>query len=296
MKFFSDISSLYSGQKPVISFEFFPPKSHEGLEKVKSAITQSMQFQPDFVTVTYRAASSSRALTHQLVTYAQDKLDVPAVAHLTTYGLDADGLYKQLSNWRDSGIRNILALRGDPPIEDEHAKVQSFENALDLTKFIKLNFPEFTIVTAAYPEGHKDARTQSGEIDYLKQKVDAGASCLVTQLFFDVDAFLRFRDQAIKAGISVPLVPGILPVSSVEQLKKFQEMCNVLVPVKLAGELASVSGTDEEDLKEKMRHLGVQYAVDMIKLLLSEGVNGIHLYTLNSMVGMKDLVAAVREF
>jgi len=207
---------------PTLSFEFYPPKNPDGWGTLYSALGSISKKQPDYVTVTYGAGGSTRQKTIDLVSRIQDELDIEAMAHLTCVGHSRDELFEILTALQKAGVRYIMALRGDPPGFMQGNRVftphpEGFAHASDLIAFIKANF-HFSVGCSFYPEKHPEAESLAHDIGFLKLKQDVGADFAVSQIFFDNDAFARFQDQAQHAGVSIPLVAGILPVTSVEQL------------------------------------------------------------------------------
>ena len=266
--------------RPVISLEFFPPKTPQGdttlLEKTLPAFRQ---VEPDFCSVTYGAGGSTREKTLDIVQAIQDKLELTAMAHLTCVGNTREQIGQILDEaWR-RGIRNILALRGDPPkgMEEWQATEGGFTYSSELVAYIRGRHP-FSIGVAGFPEGHiacQDGR--EADWDHLANKVRAGADFVITQLFFDNADFFRFRDYLTsKHRIEVPLVPGIIPIMSATQIKRFTAMCGARLPEPLLKKLDELGEDDEA-----VRAFGVEYAARQSEELLKAGAPGLHMYTLN---------------
>ncbi len=260
-----------------MSVEFFPPKTEEGLSTTQTMIREFTDLPVDYMTVTYGAGGSTRSFTRQLVRFIHAELGIRAVAHLTCVDhsvADIDGV---LSDLRSEGIKHVLALRGDPPAGAGtfSAHPDGFSCARDLIKHIREN-TDLAILAAGYPEGHKDAVSVDADIDYLKQKVDAGAEAILTQLFFDSEMYFRFRDRAAKAGISAPIVPGVMPIRDVSQLERFTNLCGATIPNELRASLEEIRND-----KEAVISFGTEFCASQCKMLISEGVPGIHFYTLN---------------
>lgn len=264
--------------KPVISFEFFPPKTEEGdrnlLEKTIPALLQT---KPDFCSVTYGAGGSTRDKTLMIVDRIQKQHGLTAVAHLTCVCATREEISSLLEQIRSLGVRNVLALRGDPPGGGEFKMTPGgFEYSNQLVEFIR-GFDHFSIGVAGFPEGHI-ACQQGKHVDwgYLKNKIEAGADYVLTQLFFDNADYYEFRDHLRQKGIKVPLVPGIVPILNGAQIKKFTAMCGARVPAALAAKLDGL-GDDEAAVAE----FGIEYATKQCQDLLNNGAPGIHFYTLN---------------
>jgi len=279
MQFIRDIHDAKRGKAPVISFEFFPPKTDEGdrnlLEKTIPAL---MKLKPDFCSVTYGAGGSTRDKTLTIVERIQNEHGLTAMSHLTCVNSTKEQLGEVLMEARKRGIKNILALRGDPPngLAEFQKTPGGFEFSSELVAFIK-ELDGFCIGTAGFPEGH--IACKEGKVvdwDRLKKKVDAGADFIITQLFFDNRDFFEFRDYVTKLGIKIPLVPGMLPILSGSPLKKFTTLCGAKIPAPM---LAKLEELGEDDAAATA--YGIDYATQQCEELLAEGVEGLHFYTLN---------------
>ncbi|HMJ91475.1 MAG TPA: methylenetetrahydrofolate reductase [NAD(P)H] [Candidatus Acidoferrum sp.] len=288
MQFIRDIHDAKRGKAPVISFEFFPPKTDEGdrnlLEKTIPAL---MKLKPDFCSVTYGAGGSTRDKTLSIVESIQRQHGLTAMSHLTCVNSTKEQLREVLIDAKRRGIKNILALRGDPPMGtgDFQKTPGGFEFSSELVAFIK-ELGGFCIGTAGFPEGH--IACKEGKIvdwDRLKQKVDAGADFIVTQLFFDNADFFEFRDYVRKIGINVPIVPGMLPILSGSQLKKFTTLCGATIPQPMLAKLEQLGDNDEAATQ-----YGIDYATKQCDELLRNGVEGLHFYTLNKVRSTVDVV------
>jgi methylenetetrahydrofolate reductase (NADPH) len=279
MQFIRDIHDAKRGKAPVISFEFFPPKTDEGdrnlLEKTIPAL---MKLKPDFCSVTYGAGGSTRDKTLSIVESIQRQHGLTAMSHLTCVNSTKEQLREVLVDAKRRGIRNILALRGDPPMGtgDFQKTPGGFEFSSELVAFIK-EMGGFCIGTAGFPEGHIACK-EGKVVDWqrLKRKVDAGADFVITQLFFDNRDFFEFRDHVTKLGVKVPLVPGMLPILSASQIKKFTTLCGASIPSPLMAKLEDL-GTDDAAATA----YGIDYATKQCDELLRAGVEGLHFYTLN---------------
>lgn len=242
---------------------------------------------PSFMTVTYGAGGGTRESTRELTHFVATSLQIPAVAHLTCVSHSRDDIERILNELEEAGVHHVLALRGDPPKGEKRfvPHPQGFQCARDLTEFIARR-GGFSIAVAGYPEGHPEASYFGDEMRYLKEKIDSGAEVVLTQLFFEPELFFRFRDRAHKQGIAVPLIPGIMPVSNAQQLRRFTSLCGASLPEKLTSSLDSLG-----DSAEKVRDFGVQYAFQMVTELLRDGSPGIHFYTLNKSFQVAEILS-----
>ncbi|MDG6237152.1 methylenetetrahydrofolate reductase [Glaesserella parasuis] len=254
-----------------VSFEFFPPKNEKMETLLWDSIHRLKVLKPKFVSVTYGANSGERNRTHSIVKTIQQETGIVAAPHLTGIDATPDELRAIAKDYWDSGIRHIVALRGDEPTG--YAKKPFY--ASDLVKLLK-EVADFEISVAAYPEVHPEAKSAQSDLLYLKQKVDAGASRAITQFFFDIDSYLRFRDRCATVGIDVEIVPGILPVSNFKQLEKMAKITNVKIPSWMA---KMYQGLDDDQTTRNL--VGASIAMDMVKILSKEGVKDFHFYTLN---------------
>ena len=271
------IDEILGLELPTISFEFFPPKTDAGFTSLFETIHELKAIAPSYVSVTYGAGGSTREKTVQLVERIQRELSIRSMAHLTCVGHTASELGSILDDLWNAGIRNVLALRGDPPAGQSNfiATEGGFGNADGLVKFIAHRH-RFCIGVAGYPEGHPQCLNLTRDLEHLKRKVDNGGAFVVTQLFFDNDEFFRFRDRAVAMGIRVPIVAGIMPILNVAQIKRFVSMCGAKIPQSLLTRLEGLESSPEE-----VHAAGVDHAVMQCRDLIGNGVSGIHFYTLN---------------
>lgn len=283
------IDRLFSTGLPTISFEFFPPKNEAGWAQLYQAIGELHSLKPSYVSVTYGAGGSTRGKTLDLTARIQNELKIRSMAHLTCVGHTADDIGKIVDDLWNAGIRNILALRGDPQAGQTSfvATEGGFANADALVAYIKGRH-DFCIGVAGYPEGHPQCLNKTRDLEHLKAKVDNGAHFVVTQLFFDNADFYRFRDQARAMGIKVPIIAGIMPILNVGQMKRFISMCGSKIPHPLLQQLEAL----EKD-PEAVHNAGVEYAINQCKDLLSNGTEGIHFYTLNRSKATVQIVKAL---
>ena len=280
MQYIRDIHTAAAGKRPVISFEFFPPKTEEGdralLERTIPAL---MRLRPDYCSVTYGAGGSTREKTLGIVDQIQRKHGLTAMAHLTCVNSTKEQLREVIAEARGLGIKNILALRGDPPggTGEFRTTPGGFEFSYELVRFLR-ELGGFSIGTAGFPEGHIACK-EGKYVDWqrLKAKIDQGADFVLTQLFFDNADFLEFRDHLEKKlGVSVPICPGVLPILSAAQIKRFTTMCGAKMPAPLVDKLNTMAEDDESATQ-----YGIEYATRQCEELLRAGVPGIHFYTLN---------------
>ena len=254
-----------------VSFEFFPPRTSEMEQTLWNSIDRLSSLKPKFVSVTYGANSGERDRTHSIIKGIKDRTGLEAAPHLTCIDATPDELRTIARDYWNNGIRHIVALRGDLP--PGSGKPEMY--ASDLVTLLK-EVADFDISVAAYPEVHPEAKSAQADLLNLKRKVDAGANRAITQFFFDVESYLRFRDRCVSAGIDVEIIPGILPVSNFKQAKKFADMTNVRIPAWMA---QMFDGLDDDAETRKL--VGANIAMDMVKIISREGVKDFHFYTLN---------------
>ncbi|MCF7268517.1 methylenetetrahydrofolate reductase [Escherichia coli] len=254
-----------------VSFEFFPPRTSEMEQTLWNSIDRLSSLKPKFVSVTYGANSGERDRTHSIIKGIKDRTGLEAAPHLTCIDARPAELRIIARDYWNNGIRHIVALRGDLP--PGSGKPEMY--ASDLVTLLK-EVADFDISVAAYPEVHPEAKSAQADLLNLRRKVDAGANRAITQFFFDVESYLRFRDRCVSAGIDVEIIPGILPVSNFKQAKKFADMTNVRIPAWMA---QMFDGLDDDAETRKL--VGANIAMDMVKILSREGVKDFHFYTLN---------------
>lgn len=261
------------------SFEFFPPKTEKGWEKLFVTIAELKALAPAYVSVTYGAGGSTRENTHRLVSRLRKEAGLEVVAHLTCEGSTRDEIAGILDSYDAEGVENILALKGDVPLDrrGDAFGVPDFVQARDLVEFIRNRKPGFGVGVAGFPEGHPGCPNRMQEMEYLKAKVDAGADYIVTQLFFDNHDFYDFRERCEIAGIRIPVIAGIMPVASRSGMERMAGMAlGARFPARL---LKAVSRAEDDEAVETV---GIHWATEQISDLLDQGVDGIHLYTLNA--------------
>lgn len=283
------VADMLRGEKTRFSFEFFPPKSEKGWNKLFHSISELLPLKPAYVSVTYGAGGTTRENTHELVTRIQRDTGLTVVAHLTCVGAGKEEIRRILTRYREEGVRNILALRGDPPSNPEvreqlreklgsdAAGSPDFPYAADLVSFIRREFPEMGIGVAGFVEGHPATPNRLEELRHLKAKIDAGADYIVTQLFFDNRDFYDFVERARLQGIEVPIIAGIMPVTTPKGMEKMSELA---AGARFPAPLLRSLGRAETD--EQFERVGVHWATEQVADLLNHDVPGIHLYTLNN--------------
>jgi methylenetetrahydrofolate reductase (NADPH) len=269
---------LRQRDRPLLSYEFFPPKSEGAAEKLRQTIQRLSPTSPDFVTVTYGAGGSTQEKTFEIAGDLRAQNFKPVMPHLTCVGKTREELKDVAEMIYDNGFRNIMTLRGDPPKGQEHFVPADggLSCARDLVHLLKECHQEFCLGVAGYPEGHLESKGPRAELEYLKSKVDAGASFITTQLFLENDSFYRFRDQCDAAGIRIPILPGLMPAMSTGQIQRIAAMCGASLPPDLLNRLAKAG-----DNKEAGTEVGILWCTEQILDLLRNEVPGIHLYILN---------------
>ncbi len=261
---------------PSLSFEFFPPKTEAGEVRFWEAYRALAALGPDFVSITYGAGGSTRERTERIVVEIAREGAITPVAHLTCIGASEESLAALLGRYAEAGVVNILALRGDLPADDPAALAGPFRHATDLIRFIRAR-DGFAIACATYPEGHPESpHGPEDDARYLKLKQDLGACVAITQYFFNNDDYFRFVELAASMGVTIPIVPGIMPIRDFDQIARFSAQCGASIPEWLAARFAPVRGD-----AEAMEQLGIEIAIRQCEALLAGGAPGLHFYTLN---------------
>ena len=287
----------FAGERgePVFSFEFFPPKTDAGVQALFETVRQLHPLQPAFVSVTWGAGGSTRGRTLEMVTRIKQETEIEAMAHITCVGASRKELEEQLAVICDAGITNVLALRGDPPRGQREftAHPDGLAHATDLVKLAREVAQRrgwnLCIGGACYPEGHPETRDLAQDLRHCKAKVDAGADFLITQLFFDNRKYFDFTGRARAAGIEVPILPGIMPITNVDQIERFTALCGAHIPAGLSAALRA-----RRDDADAALQLGVAYAALQAAELLRGGAPGVHFYTLNRSTATRAILAALR--
>lgn len=269
------ISEVLKQDKPMLSFEVFPPKKDTDFAQVEAAATQIAALNPSYMSVTYGAGGSTKGLTIRLAEEIQKKYDVATIAHLTCVCAGKDSIRQALSDMKAAGIENILALRGDIPRDYEGEVFTDFAHASELAELIKA-CGDFCVGGACYPEVHPDSADRNADIEGLKRKVEAGCEYLTTQMFFDNNIFFNFMYRIREAGITVPVIPGIMPITKRAQVKNAVKLSGCNVPERFKNIVDRFGDTESA-----MSQAGVAYATDQIIDLIANGVNHIHIYSMN---------------
>lgn len=272
------IREILHRQQPCFSFEFFPPRTREAAEQLYSTMSDLVPLRPSYVSVTYGAGGSTRELTHGLIIRIHEHAGLTVVSHMTCVGSTREEIGEILREYEAHGIENIMALRGDPPKGETFFKPTAggFAYAVDLVAFIKKNFPNLGLGVAGFPEGHPETPNRLKEMEYLKAKVDAGADYICSQLFFDNRDFYDFCERCEIAGIRVPIIAGIMPVTSLKGMQRMAELAlGARFPAKLTKSL--VRAKDDEYVER----VGIHWATEQVRDLIDNGVKGVHFYTLN---------------
>jgi methylenetetrahydrofolate reductase (NADPH) len=286
------IEEIIARQHPCFSFEFFPPKTPEAEQQLFETVAALSELDPSFVSVTYGAGGSTRALTVDVVKRIKNELGVEAMAHLTCVGHTREELHAVLNEMHDAGIENVLALRGDPPRgESEFRPVTGgLAHGSELAALISESY-DFCIGGACYPETHPEAPDADTDLSNLHYKLAAGASFLITQLFFDNEDYFRFVERARTSGVAVPIIPGIMPITGFEQIKRFTSICGATIPAALHDQLEVLHEAGDN---EGVVDLGVAYATLQCADLLARGAPGVHFYTLNKSPATRAILSALK--
>jgi len=269
------IADILKDRRTSFSFEFFPPKDEAASGLLYRTISELVQLKPAFVSVTYGAGGSTVGLTHDLVTRLQRETGLTVVSHLTCVGATVDGIRDILDSYYNSGIRNIMALRGDTP-QSGAAQASDFRYAADLVAYIKKHYPDMGIGVAGFCEGHPETPNRLKEIDFLKAKVDAGADYICTQLFFDNRDFYDFRERCEHAGINIPIIAGIMPVTN---RKGMERMAGLALGARFPARMLRFLDRAEDE--KHFEDMGVHWATEQVWDLIDNGADGVHFFTLN---------------
>jgi methylenetetrahydrofolate reductase (NADPH) len=284
------INEVITAEEPVFSFEFFPPKTEQGERNLYAALGDLQALDPAFVSVTYGAGGSGREKTIEIVKRIKEDFGLEAMAHFTCVGATEVELRETLDEMRGAGIENVLALRGDPP-EGQEAWTKTeggLEYSRELVELIGADY-EFAIGAACFPETHVHAESAESDLRYLAEKVGAGVDFLITQMFFDNDFYFDFVRRARRAGVEVPIIPGVMPITKVGQVERMAKMCGSEIPEGLRKELHG-----REDDAEAVLDFGVAYATLQCSELLAAGAPGIHFYTLNRSPATRAILSALK--
>lgn len=284
-----NLSHAYGGDRFGLSFELFPPKTEAGAVALKKHMGVLDQFGPSFVTCTYGAGGSTRDKTLEILSMVKKNFQRPVASHLTCVGSTVDELREYLRSAQEAGIENIVALRGDPPKGESSFKPVDggLCYANELVELIKHEFPDFGVAVAGYPEKHQEATDMETDLLNLKRKTDAGGDVIITQLFYHNDDFFRFKDACEKLDISVPIVPGLLPVTNLGQIQRITSMCGAKLPQAFFDRLS------EREDDEWQFKTGVEFAIEQTQTLIDQGIPGIHFYVLNKSQATEQVLNAI---
>lgn len=282
------VSDLYVKGKTVLSFEVFPPKATSPIETVYNTLESLCDLDPAFISVTYGAAGGAKSHCCEIASRIKNTHGIEPIAHLTCISNTKEQINTILGEFSENGIENILALRGD--IVPGQPQCDDFKYASELTAFIKEQHPEFDVCGACYPEVHIESKSEIDDILNLKKKVDAGASHLISQLFFDNELYYSFLQKARIAGITVPISAGIMPVMNKKQIERMVSMCGASLPAKFSKMMQKYA-----DNPEALRDAGIAYAVNQIVDLIANGVDGIHIYTMNNPYVAKAIYESIKN-
>jgi len=276
-----------------ISFEFFPPKDEKGEKQLFETIRRLEKLNPTFVSVTYGAGGSTRDRTRRIVKKIHEETELTVMAHLTCIAHTKEELVDILRDYKDIGIENILALRGDVPRDkpDWRPPEGACRYAVELVELIRSFFGDyFSVGVAAYPEGHPESPNLEWEVKFFKKKVEAGADFAITQMFFVNEYYYKFVELCRKAGIDIPIIPGIMPITNFKQIRKFASLCGATIPSSLVERMEKV-----EDKPEEVKKIGIEFAVEQCLDLIEHGVPGLHFYTLNKSDATLKIYQAIKE-
>lgn len=272
------LADCYGNGRFGLSFELFPPKTKAGERAMYQHVEKLAKLSPSFITCTYGAGGSTQSKTLEIISEVKKRFSLPIASHLTCVGATRDDLRAYLQQAESQGVDHIVALRGDPPKGETEFKpvANGLSYANELVEMIKSEFPSFGIAVAGYPEKHQEAPSLEVDLQNLKRKVDAGADSVVTQLFYVNDDFFRFRDQCQTLGIEIPVVPGLLPVTNLAQIKRITSLCAAKLPKEFIDKLS-----EREDDADWQLKVGVEFATNQVQELIDQGVAGLHFYVLN---------------
>ena len=286
------IADAYGPNRFGLSFELFPPKTAEALASLEHHVAELVKFQPSFITCTYGAGGSTQDRTLEVIGAVRQRHNLPVATHLTCVGRTPDQLLTYLTRAQELGVDNVVALRGDPPKgETEFTPIKGgFRYGNELVAFIRRELPHLGIAVGGYPEKHLEAPSLDVDLENLKRKVDAGADVIITQLFYHNDDFFRFRDRCAQLGITVPIVPGMMPVTNFAQIQRIASLCGAKLPSDFQAALER-----HKDDPDGQFEVGVEFAAQQAAELMSAGIPGIHFYVLNKSEATKRVLTALRR-
>jgi methylenetetrahydrofolate reductase (NADPH) len=279
------------GKEPLFSFEFFPPKDQEGVERLFETIAELRPYAPAYVSVTYGAGGSTRRLTVELVQRIKRESGIEAMAHLTCVGATREEIAGVLDELATAAIENVIALRGDPPRgATSFVRTEGgFGYAAELIAFARARY-DFCLAAACYPEKHQEASDADSDLRHLREKVDAGVDFLITQLFFDNRDYFSFVERARAIGVTVPIIPGIMPITNLAQIKRITSLSGGRIPAELLGRLEAVAADPDA-----VRAIGVDHATEQCRGLVAGGAPGVHFYTLNRSLATRHILDRLRK-
>ena len=285
------IIDIIADRKPIFSFEFFPPKTEEGVTQLFETIKKVKSLNPGYISVTYGAGGGTRDKTIDIVKRAKREIGLESMAHLTCVGHSRDEIKDILDELTNSGIENVVALRGDPPKGETSftPNPHGFKHASELTAFIRASY-RLCIAVAGYPEGHIESPDKETDWNYLIQKMKAGADFIITQLFFDNRDFFTFERRMREKGVTGPIIPGIMPITNYSQIVRFTRMCGARIPEKVAKDLEPI----QNDVEAVQRY-GVKFGTLQCRELIEHGVPGIHFYTLNKSNSSQEILRGLQN-
>lgn len=284
------IKDIFEKKKPVISFEIFPPNKSHGIETIYETVDELAKFNPDFISVTYGAGGTTRGKTVDIASFIKEKYNIETLAHLTCIGAKKDEIDDIIKNYKNKNIENVLSLRGDVPkgAEKDIFEKGDFQYASQLTKYLKEK-GNFCVAGAYYPETHFETNDLM-DLFNLKKKVEAGTDFLISQIFFNNETLYEFKEKTDKLGITIPLSAGIIPVTNAKQIKRITELCHCSLPPKFKRILDRY-----ENKPESLHEAGIAYAIEQIIDLVSWGIDGIHLYTMNKVDTTSEIMKSINH-
>jgi len=285
------ITDILESHRPAFSLEFFPPKSDEETVQLFQTLNEVKRLAPAFVSVTYGAGGGTRDKTLKIVQQANSEIGLEVAAHLTCVGCSRIGIKEILDELVRSGIENVVALRGDPPKGETRfaPHPNGFRYASELTAFIRQSY-SLCIAVAGYPEGHIESPDKETDWTHLEEKVNAGADLIISQLFFENEDFFDFERNMRQRGVTVPIIPGIMPITNFQQILPFTKICGASIPYKVLADLEGIQNDPEQ-----VQRYGIEYAKNQCGDLLAHGVPGIHFYTLNKSKATQEIIRSLKE-
>jgi len=285
------ITDILKKQRPICSFEFFPPKTNEETAQLFQTLKELKILAPAFISVTYGAGGGTKDRTLEIVERAKSEIGLESAAHLTCVGHSRQELREILRQLVQSGIENVVALRGDPPKGEARfvAHPEGFRYGSELIQFIRATYP-LCIAAAGYPEGHIESASREADWGHLEEKVKAGADLIITNLFFENRHFFDFEKSMHERGISIPIIPGIMPITNFQQILKFTSICGATIPERVVRDLGAI-----QHEPEAVRKYGIEYAKNQCRALLAHGVPGIHFYTLNKSKATQEIIRCLEN-